>query len=181
MPRPISLIVIHCSASRNGDSLFRGSLGTPGFATPAQTIDSWHIARGFKRGAAARAGFNPGLAAIGYHYVIYTNGAIATGRHPDEIGAHVTGFNQASLGICLVGTDRFTPAQWQALRELVASLHLRYPDARILGHRDLSPDRNANGVVEPAEWLKTCPGFAVAAWRQAGMAPLPENLLEVKP
>lgn len=177
--RPIKLIVIHCSASPNGDSLFRASVGTPGFQTPVSAIDRWHAARGFKRTASARARQNPELAAIGYHYVIYTNGGIATGRAPDEIGAHAAGFNRESLGICLIGTDRFIASQWAALAGLVTRLQSQNPGARVVGHRDLSPDQDKDGVVEPFEWLKTCPGFDVAAWLAGGMAPVPTALQEV--
>lgn len=176
MNRNITLIVIHCSASPNEDSLFRGSLGQPGFTTPIKTIDDWHAARGFQRDEQARRFFNPDLVAIGYHYVIYRNGVTVTGRRELEMGAHVKGFNQKSLGLCLIGTDQFTPEQWQTLRDLVTLLQKRYPDARIVGHRDLSPDRNGNGVVEPGEWTKTCPGFSVAEWLGSGMlAPSKES------
>ena len=27
-----------------------------------------------------------------------------------------------------------------------------YPEAKVVGHRDLCPDVNGNGVVEPMEW-----------------------------
>jgi len=176
MHRNITLIVIHCSASPNGDSLFRGTLGQPGFTTPVQTIDAWHAARGFKRDEKARRFFNPDLVAIGYHFVIYRNGVVVTGRAEQEMGAHVKGYNQKSLGICLIGIDQYSPEQWQSLRELIVLLLKRYPDARIVGHRDLSPDRNGNGVVEPAEWTKTCPGFDVAEWLGSGMlAPTTES------
>lgn len=168
--RPINLIVIHCSASPNGDSLFRGSPGTPGFQTPVSAIDGWHAKRGFHRDPAARERFNPNLAAIGYHHVIYTSGVVVTGRAHDEIGAHVAGFNQKSIGVCLVGTDQFTQSQWFSLRDLVGMLRKQYPDARVVGHRDLSPDQNKNGIVESFEWLKTCPGFDVATWLDSGMA-----------
>lgn len=177
--RPINLLVIHCSASPNADSLFRASPGAPGFQTPVMAINAWHKERGFKRNAAARARFNPALGSIGYHYVIYRNGALATGRDEPEIGAHVTGFNQKSIGICLVGTDRFRIAQWVALRELVTALLQRYPEARIVGHRDLSPDQNQNGIVEKFEWLKTCPGFDVAAWIAGGMNPVADAMGEM--
>jgi len=176
--RPINLIVIHCSATPNGR-----------WHTAAD-IDRWHRKRGFLRQPPARLQFNPELTSIGYHHVICTNGATATGRSHDEIGAHVAGRNADSLGIVMVGTDRFSLAQWIALRELINTLTLqqgnrpaRYPNARIVGHRDLSPDRNGNGVVEPQEWLKTCPGFDVATWRRSGMEPLASHLFteETKP
>lgn len=161
MSRPINQIVIHCSATPDGRW------------TTAADIDGWHQQRGFKRGTAARLALNPDLHAIGYHHVIYTSGAIATGRAHDEIGAHAQGFNQRSLGICLIGTARYRAEQWAALAELIKRLTqpqggrpARYPDCRIAGHRDL-PGVN-----------KSCPGFDVAAWISAGMAPLADHLLK---
>lgn len=176
--RPINLIVIHCSASPNGDTLFRGKIGDTGFQTPVQVIDDWHAKRGFHRDQAARVRYNPSLRAIGYHYLIYRNGGISTGRDVEEVGAHVTGFNQKSLGVCLVGTDLYTPAQWASLADLIGALRKRYPESRVVGHRDLSPDQNANGIVEKFEWMKACPGFDVAAWLACGMSPIPESTEE---
>ena len=56
-----------------------------------------------------------------------------------------------------------TRTEWQrhSLRVLVRTLLLDYPDARVAGHRDLSPDLNGNGEVEPMEWTKQCPCFEV--------------------
>lgn len=156
--RPINLVVIHCTASPNGRW------------TTTTDIDDWHKARGFRREPPARLQFNPELFSIGYHHVIYTNGTIATGRSHEEVGAHAAGHNANSLGIALVGTDRFSVEQWQSLRDLINALTQptgryapRYPDARIVGHRDLP---NVH---------KACPGFDVAAWRAGGMAPLPAH------
>jgi hypothetical protein len=178
--RDINLIVIHCSASPNGASLFQGTPGMRGFMSPVQVIDGWHKARGFHRNDAARKLFNPELAAIGYHFVIYTNGASHTGRHLDEIGAHAQGFNARSIGICMVGIGKYSAAQWAALKTIVKTLQIRYPRAQVTGHRDLSPDLDGDGVVERQEWLKTCPEFDVADWLKRGMTPAPANLLEVK-
>lgn len=55
----------------------------------------------------------------------------------------------------------------EALRDLVAQIEL-HTDC-MDGHRDLSPDIDGDGVVERHEWLKTCPGFDVAAWLASGM------------
>lgn len=183
MPRAVELIVIHCSASADGVSLFEGRAGEPSlFRAPVQVIDGWHAKRGFTRSSAWRKTLNESLGSIGYHFVLYTNGAIVTGRHMDEVGAHahVAGktYNQKSIGVCMVGTERFTPGQWSALSGLVTELRAKYPGASICGHRDLSPDLDDDGVVEPHEWLKTCPGFDVAAWLQRGMAPLPEDVFQ---
>lgn len=202
MARDISLIVIHCSASPNGNSLCRGRIGEPGYKDATEVIDEWHAKRGFKRRPEARARFNQHLGSIGYHHVIFTNGACLAGRHHDEIGAHVYGNNTHSLGVSLVGTDRFTRVQWQALSVLLRELAIRYhrglvpgapPKGRgvrdivergelyVCGHRDLSPDQDNDGLVEPWEWLKTCPGFDVTEWMERGMLPVPANLFNEPP
>lgn len=141
-------------------------------------IDAWHRARGFKRDPAVLKRMNPRLTAIGYHFVIYTNGVIVTGRHTDEVGAHCQGFNAKSIGICLIGTDAFTPAQWDSLAYLSGSIAKHYPQTAWRGHRDMSPDQNKNGIVEPFEWLKTCPGFDVSKWLGGGKKPLVGHVCE---
>ncbi len=181
MARKIDLIIIHCSDSPNGRTLFTGKLGDKNFCTPVQEIDRWHAQRGFKRQPQWRAKQNPGLSSIGYHFVIYTRGAVATGRHMDEVGAHCQGYNAASLGICLVGCDKFTRAQWDSLRDLLCglakSLEQQKPNpprrfnnpspaealaifaqlgVRVVGHREINPD-------------KTCPNFNVADWLESAM------------
>jgi N-acetyl-anhydromuramyl-L-alanine amidase AmpD len=152
--RSVKGVVIHCSASPNGRW------------TTAPDIDRWHDERGFERQPYWRERFNPDYKAIGYHFVIYTNGAIATGRHLDEIGAHAGGYNKHTVGVCLIGTDKFPAEQWEALAGLVERLLERYPAAKVLGHRDL-PDVN-----------KICPGFDVAAWLAADRRPPEGHVLD---
>lgn len=158
--RNISLIVIHCSAS------------PPGQQKTVYDIDRDHKARGFNRRAEAVKLFNPALKHIGYHFVIDLKGEVFTGRGVDEIGAHVAGSNANSIGVCMVGMNKFTPAQWVGLRKLVIQLHADYPNARICGHRDLSPDLNGDGQITRTEWLKECPTFDVKTWLAAGMEAL---------
>lgn len=158
--RAIDLIVIHCAATPNGRRF------------TAADIDAWHYARGFRRQLAFRQRQEMNLAAIGYHYVLYVNGAVAAGRHLDEIGAHAKGHNTRSIGVCLIGTDRFTLDQWTSLEQnicaTIATLARRRAPAhapkrrpapaqalrlarelgvRVVGHRDLSPDRDGDGTV----------------------------------
>lgn len=142
------LIVLHCSATK------------PNQHIGAAQITEWHLAKGWT--------------AIGYHFVITRAGDLELGRPVDEVGAHVTGFNGRSVGICMVGgldpegrelvhaPQMFTPAQWDTARVLVAYLRKLYPDARVCGHRDLSPDKNQDGKLQQSEWLKSCPGFDAA-------------------
>lgn len=46
----------------------------------------------------------------------------------------------------------------------VIDFHRRFPDVKIIGHRDLSPDLNGNGIIEPFEFMKACPSFEVSEW-----------------
>lgn len=158
--RAITTIVVHCSATPNGR------------ANTIEDIDGWHAQRRFRRAPEAVKHYNPQLGHVGYHYVIEVDGKACTGRGLDEVGAHVAGHNAHSIGICLVGTDQYTTAQWAALRWLLKELKLYYPAANVVGHRDLSPDQDGDGVVEPSEWLKTCPGFDAPTWVRVGM-PVP--------
>jgi N-acetyl-anhydromuramyl-L-alanine amidase AmpD len=80
----------------------------------------------------------------------------------------------------MVGLDAYTPEAWQALASLVRGLQKSYPAASVCGHRDFSPDTNKNGRVDKNEWLKTGPGFEVAAWLKADMQPLPAHIWEPK-
>jgi N-acetyl-anhydromuramyl-L-alanine amidase AmpD len=43
----------------------------------------------------------------------------------------------------------------------VNDLKMQFPKAVVLGHRDLSPDKDGDGVVEKHEWVKACPCFDV--------------------
>lgn len=168
----ITRIVIHCAASKNGQRLGNTS------HTAAERIDDWHAGRGFGRQSVAAERFNPHLRNIGYHFVIDTSGYVETGRAVGEMGAHVRGYNRNSVGVCLVGTDQFTPAQWDALADLVADLQEQYPDAALCGHRDLSADKNGDGQITPDEYSKICPGFNVSDWVNHGFEPLPGYVIE---
>lgn len=139
--RPIGYIVLHCSATRTGQKV------------TVKDIEKWHKARGFRT--------------IGYHYVIDVDGTVVEGRPLDEIGAHVTNYNRSSIGICYIGglnkqgkaEDTRTPEQKTAILKLLRELRKEFPLAAIAGHRDFSPDKNGNGIIEPFEYMKECPCF----------------------
>jgi N-acetyl-anhydromuramyl-L-alanine amidase AmpD len=63
-----------------------------------------------------------------------------------------------------VPEDNFTSAQYLALREMISFLRPKAPQAEILGHRDLSPDKNGDGIITSDEWMKECPSFDVRKW-----------------
>lgn len=120
--RIIRKIILHCSASAEGRPL---------------TIDDirrWHIRHN-------------GWSDIGYHYVVHLDGSVHAGRPEAKIGAHCAGHNADSIGVCYVGglaadgktpKDTRTPAQKEALRQLVGRLKTRYPNATLHGHREFS-------------------------------------------
>lgn len=118
-------IIIHCSDTENGKSVSN------------QQIDSWHRARGFKK--------------IGYHFVIDVNGEINKGRNTDEMGAHTEGHNMGSVGICLIGKNKYSVSQFNSLRGLLNEIvgEFEIPLWNIYGHYEF--DRHG----------KTCPGFRI--------------------
>lgn len=129
-PRKITKIILHCSATPEGRDV-----------TAAQ-IDQWHRQRGFKM--------------IGYHYVVRLDGTVEPGRSETVVGAHCSGQNSHSIGVCYIGgcdknmkpKDTRTAAQRKALREIVADLRRRYPRATVHGHYEFA--------------AKACPSFAVS-------------------
>lgn len=135
--RIINLIVVHCSATRGDCTL------------SPEDLDRLHRRRGFN--------------GTGYHYYIRKDGTVHLTRPIERVGAHAKGFNAHSIGICRGRpADTRTSAQRATLRQLIGQLQEKFPGCRVCGHRDLSPDLNGNGEIEPEEWIKSCPCFEVA-------------------
>lgn len=118
--REIKEIIIHCTATPEGREV------------TVKEIDSWHKQRGWQ--------------GVGYHYVIYLDGSIHPGRDINKVGAHCSGHNKNSIGICYVGgldknmkpKDTRTPEQKEALIYLLRKLKNRHPNVGIFGHRDFA-------------------------------------------
>ncbi len=119
-PEDIKYIVIHHSATRNGNvSSFR----------------DYHMNK-------------LGFADVGYHFVICNgqggqDGEIQEGRNILFAGAHAPGRNNDSVGICLVGDftqGKPTTAQMLALYGLLKEIMQRYRIApeRVLAHREVN-------------------------------------------
>ena len=89
---------------------------------------------------------------IGYHKVICKSGIVESGRPEYWVGAHTKGKNNESLGVCLVGKNKFTKKQFESLKKILLEGKENYPDAIIQGHRDA------------IETHKTCPNFDVNRW-----------------
>lgn len=119
--RVITEIIVHCTATPAGKDY------------TVADITRWHKARGFNT--------------IGYHYVVYRDGSIHRGRDVNIAGAHCTGHNTHSIGVCYVGgvgrdgktpRDTRTLAQRDSLLSLLVELRTLYPSAKIRGHRDFA-------------------------------------------
>lgn len=131
--RRLDEIIIHCSATPEGKDF------------TVEDIRKWHKQRGFND--------------IGYHYVIYRDGSIHQGRPIDQVGAHCSGKNATTIGICYIGgctadgktaKDTRTDAQKAMMAELVRSLKLVFGICRISGHYQYA--------------AKACPSFDVQNW-----------------
>ena len=127
--RKINKLIVHCSATPEGRDV------------KTETIKDWHVNGNHCKD-------------IGYHYVIELDGSIHKGRDENVIGAHCSGQNANSIGICYVGgvakdgktpKDTRTDAQKHSLLELLKELKAKYPNATIHGHREFA--------------AKACPSF----------------------
>ncbi len=129
--RKVSKLIIHCTATPEGRH------------HDVADIRRWHLKRGFSD--------------IGYHYLIHLDGTIEEGRSINKIGAHCSGENKGSIGLCYVGgmskdmkkaKDTRTVKQKDSLILLMIQLMYKYnKDMTIHGHNEF-----AN---------KACPSFNV--------------------
>jgi len=129
--RKVNKIIIHCTATPEGRE------------HDVADIRRWHLKRGFND--------------IGYHYLIHIDGTIEEGRPISKQGAHCSGENKGSIGLCYVGgmskdmskaKDTRTQAQKDSLIKLMHELIYKYnKDMTIHAHYEF-----AN---------KSCPSFNV--------------------
>ena len=132
--RDLKRIILHCSATPEGREV------------SVETIRAWHV--------------DPppqghGWSDIGYHYVIHLDGKTEIGRPIEVQGAHTSGENEDSIGICYIGgvdasnepKDTMTVPQEIAFVEIVKSLRLIFGELSIHGHNEFS--------------TKACPSFSV--------------------
>ncbi|MEW5803742.1 MAG: N-acetylmuramoyl-L-alanine amidase [bacterium] len=132
--RDIKRIILHCSDSRGGDK---------------HLIDDWHKRRGFKK--------------IGYHFVICNgysdpanwiynpklDGLLQPGRSVNEVGAHCVGYNDDSIGICLIGQRLFSAKQLlESLQDLLVELMLQFElePKDIYGHYELTSNKTCPNI-----------------------------------
>ncbi len=92
-----------------------------------EDIHRWHLDRQW--------------AGCGYHFVVRKDGSVWLGRPFDAAGAHVSGHNSHTIGICCEGNfseEKMGLAQLRALLELLGLLRQLYPGIRVVGHNNLN-------------------------------------------
>ena len=93
----------------------------------AADVDRWHKQNGW--------------AGIGYHFYVRKDGSVYRGRPIGALGAHVSGKNDVSIGICAEGDysfEQMPTAQKRAIAELLDYIKSNYfPRAEIVGHREI--------------------------------------------
>ncbi len=128
--RPINRVILHCSGTTEGTF---------------ESIRKHHVEVN-------------GWDDIGYHSLITTDGILHDGRPLSVIGAHCEGENKDSIGVCMVGVDKFTIKQIYTLIQhlKVLMLNFKLTPSDIYGHYEF-PTAKKQG--------KTCPGFEISYFR----------------
>ncbi len=134
--RRIDHIVIHHSASP--------------LPTTTTDIQRWHC-------LPKKAGGN-GWKSIGYHLICEADGKWVRGRPIGRPGAHCPP-NANSIGICLVGNNTESDNEWRwdqidALKNVLKFLGILFPDAIVMGHRDMPNTATACPGLDVRELLK---------------------------
>ena len=133
--KQVSLLIVHCSATRCDRPFSVESLIATGEARFGQ---------------------------VSYHYYVRRNGDVVPLLPESVQGVHARHYNYCSLGICYEGgldekgraVDTRTPAQKASLYQLLKNLRADYPDARIMGHRELPHVAKACPCFDASEEYK---------------------------
>lgn len=157
--RPISWVSIHCSA---------------GYTLIPAIEKFWYNTLKWKS-----PGYHIIIYEDGTHWYVTKNGTYSTDVSKldlNKITNGVLGFNSNSVHISYIGgversntskaLDSRTPAQKksiieaiQLVQELLRKDGQDISKVKIQGHRDFSPDKNGNGVIDSWERIKECPSF----------------------
>ena len=122
----------------------------------AADIHNWHKQRGWS--------------GMGYHFLVRKDGTIERGRPEHTHGAHATGSNYDSIGICFEGsfmTETMSQTQIRAGQELLAYLKKKYSFTKVQKHKDVQ--------------ATNCPGTNFPFEEIVGNTSVPETKPEQKP
>jgi len=134
----IDTIMIHCTATPMGREVSR------------EELDHWHKAERFEPYTDPKTGKNT---YAGYHILVHLDGSYERLRPDEHRGQHCpqSNMNNRAVSISYVGgvdinnkpCDTRTEAQKRTLLTLVRTMRARYPDAQVIGHRDVPGVRKA--------------------------------------
>lgn len=132
--RNIKYIVIHCTA-------------TPSNTTIESIKKYWKEKRGWGD-------------TVGYHYIIKADGDVIQLLDESKNSNGVYAHNSESINVAYIGgidkagkpKDTRTRSQENAMFDLIVALTEKYPNAKIMGHRDFP------------NVAKACPSFDVKTW-----------------
>ena len=156
----VEYIVVHCTATPRHMDVRR------------ERIIEWHT---------LPKPHGNGWSRPGYHDLICRDGIIETLNSIKVRGIHAAGYNARSIAICLAGgsedgddapgwqgepTYNFETVQIDSLSRALEFYERKFPQARVVGHRDLDPD-------------KACPSFDVARWWRESRAILTPHDMSV--
>ena len=147
MRNKLSYLVLHCTATPEGREV------------KSEEIRHWHTDPVSKGGR--------GWKLVGYTDMIHLDGSVErlVENNEDayvddwEITNGAKGYNGISRHVVYVGglskdcktaKDTRTPAQLRAMKEYVLDFHKRFPQVKIIGHREIAD--------------KDCPSFDVQEW-----------------
>ena len=136
--RKIDKVVIHCSATREGQDV------------SVDTVRQWHLNKGWQD--------------IGYHFYVALDGTVHTGRDIEVSGAHTLGENENSIGVCYAGgveedgktpKDTRTKEQENSLVNLLTFLKQDFKISfrtqqifnKTVNHRPVKEYRNYVGLI----------------------------------
>lgn len=92
----------------------------------AEDIHRWHLGNGWS--------------GAGYHFLVRKDGKVYRLRPEKAVGAHASGSNSDSIGICFEGDftiEKMSDKQKNAGKELVASLKKKYGISKVQKHSDV--------------------------------------------
>lgn len=140
--RQIDLIVIHCSATKEDEDF------------SVDDLRELHVNKN-------------GWSDIGYHFYYTKDGKEHICRPVEKLGAHAKGHNKTSVGLSYEGgldssgnpADTRNTLQKIAIGRRVSRLREYFGEIPVIGHRDLSPDKNGDGTIDASERMKQCPCY----------------------
>lgn len=133
----------------------------------AATIHKWHL--------------NNGWSGIGYHFVVRKNGTIERGRPENTVGAHASGSNSDSIGVCFEGdfmSETMSDVQKNAGKELVAYLKNKYGISTVQKHSDVC-STDCPGTNFPFSEIAGATGSVNATTSSSGTASKPSGAIKV--